>query len=69
MRTQHHLISYNRARSKAVSRAVPISDDQYQTKILTMVAFSLASGIVVIAMAYLPILTGSLLAKLSAMPF
>ena len=69
MRTQHHMIRYNRARSDAVSKAVPISDDQYQTKILTMVAFSLTSGIVVISMAYLPILAASLLATLNVMPF
>ena len=50
------------------ARAVAQMQEKDQQKITIMVAYSLASAIIVLCMAYLPTLTGSILTNLNIVP-
>ena len=55
-------------RPYAHARAVAQTQEKHQQKITMMVAYSLASAIIVLSMAYLPILMDSILTNLNIVP-
>jgi hypothetical protein len=66
MRSQQHLYSMLQPYTRA--RAVAQLQEQNQHNIMMIVAYALASAIVVLWMAYLPTLAGSVMTKLNNVP-
>jgi hypothetical protein len=66
MRSQQQL--HFKRQPYARARAVAQVQEQNQHKIITMVAYALASAIIVLWMAYLPTLMGSLMTNLNIVP-